>query len=297
MNNDKSLEKQTADLGAYLKAKTTSAELRNMMTTLLTYYSQYQNSYVKHNDSVNEVEINFVVEITSIVPSPFRLSIIFSTLPTKENKFMYVPILRKLNDAVRQIKSADPDSVISRYFIECLIDKKVLHPIMYGDSWMINLDALFFYLQGIAPPSLTAHQQQSIFSDTSRIATSGDIWRAFLAQDQDTPIRKLNIRYFIANNNLPYFISPDKKWQIDYPAFLQQLNPRNICKHSSLPRIRNHDYIVDNFTKTHPQLCVTRDMVEFAILSDKVFKTNHGRRWLINYDQLERQVLADLSSD
>lgn len=37
------------------------------MTTLLTYYSQYQNSYVKHNDSVNEVEINFVVEITSIV--------------------------------------------------------------------------------------------------------------------------------------------------------------------------------------------------------------------------------------
>lgn len=41
---------------------------------------------------------------------------------------MYVPILRKLNDAVRQIKSADPDSVISRYFIECLIDKKVLHP-------------------------------------------------------------------------------------------------------------------------------------------------------------------------
>ena len=74
---------------------------------------------------------------------------------------MYVPILRKLNDAVRQIKSADPDSVISRYFIECLIDKKVLHPIMYGDSWMINLDELFFYLQGIAPPSLTAHQQQS----------------------------------------------------------------------------------------------------------------------------------------
>ena len=46
LNNDKSLEKQTADLGAYLKAKTTSAELRNMMTTLLTYYSQYQNSYV-----------------------------------------------------------------------------------------------------------------------------------------------------------------------------------------------------------------------------------------------------------
>lgn len=210
---------------------------------------------------------------------------------------MYVPILRKLNDAVRQIKSADPDSVISRYFIECLIDKKVLHPIMYGDSWMINLDELFFYLQGIAPPSLTAHQQQSIFSATSRIATSGDIWRAFLAQDADTPIRKLNIRYFISKNNLPYFISPDTKWQIDYPAFLQKLNPRNICKHSSLPRIRNHDYIVDNFAKTHPQLCVTRDMVEFAILSEKVFKTNHGRRWLINYDQLERQILADLSSD
>lgn len=41
---------------------------------------------------------------------------------------MYVPILRKLNDAVWQIKSADPDSVISRYFIECLIDKKSYIP-------------------------------------------------------------------------------------------------------------------------------------------------------------------------
>ena len=38
-------------------------------------------------------------------------------------------------------------------------------------------------------------------------------------------------------------------------------------------------------------------MVEFAILSDKVFKTNHGRRWLINYDQLEQQVFADLCYD
>ena len=210
---------------------------------------------------------------------------------------MYVPILRKLNDAIRQIKTADPDSVISRYFIECLIDKKVLRPVMYGDAWMINLDELFFYLQGVAPPHLTVKQQQLVFADTERIVSSGDIWRAFRNQDQDTPIRKLNIRYFIAKNNLPYFISPNTKWQIDYPAFLQKLNPRNICEHASLPRIRNHDYIVDNFAKTHPQLRVTRDMVEFAILSDKVFKTNHGRRWLINYDQLERQVFADLCYD
>lgn len=67
LNNNKSLEKQNSELGAFLKIKNTSNELRNMTTTLLTYYSQYQNSYVKHNDLVNEAEIDFVIEITSVV--------------------------------------------------------------------------------------------------------------------------------------------------------------------------------------------------------------------------------------
>ena len=36
-----------------------------MFRTLVKYYSNYQNSFVKHNDAVIEEEIEFVFEVTS----------------------------------------------------------------------------------------------------------------------------------------------------------------------------------------------------------------------------------------
>ena len=67
LGNNRSLENQIADLGAMLKNKNTSIELRNMVTQVIKYYTDFQNSHVKHNDSVNEQEIEYVIELTSIV--------------------------------------------------------------------------------------------------------------------------------------------------------------------------------------------------------------------------------------
>ena len=65
LQNDKSLEKQIGDVGAYQKAKGISAETTNMFNTLLDYYSKYQNKYAKHDDNVNPKEIEFVIDLTS----------------------------------------------------------------------------------------------------------------------------------------------------------------------------------------------------------------------------------------
>lgn len=65
LQNDKPLEKQIADVGAYQKAKGISSETTNMFNTLLDYYSKYQNKYVKHDDNVNEKEIEFIIDLTS----------------------------------------------------------------------------------------------------------------------------------------------------------------------------------------------------------------------------------------
>lgn len=67
LGNNRSLENQIADLGAMLKNNNTSIELRNMVTQVIKYYTDFQNSHVKHNDSVNEQEIEYVIELTSIV--------------------------------------------------------------------------------------------------------------------------------------------------------------------------------------------------------------------------------------
>ncbi|WP_407487798.1 hypothetical protein [Elizabethkingia anophelis] len=65
LKNNKPLEKQTSDIGAYIREKGVSKELINMFIKLVDYYCQYQNTYVKHNDAVVENEIEIIFEMTS----------------------------------------------------------------------------------------------------------------------------------------------------------------------------------------------------------------------------------------
>lgn len=67
LNNNRSLENQIGDIGALLKNKGASVELRNMVPQTIKYYTDFQNSHVKHNDSVNSQEIEYVIELTSVL--------------------------------------------------------------------------------------------------------------------------------------------------------------------------------------------------------------------------------------
>ena len=67
LGNNKSLESQISDLGSQLKAKGASDELRNMVVKIIEYYTKFQNNHVKHNDAVNGDEIEYVIELTSVV--------------------------------------------------------------------------------------------------------------------------------------------------------------------------------------------------------------------------------------
>lgn len=67
LKNGKSLENNIAELGLKLKEADTSIELRNMCTQIIKYYTDFQNNHVKHNDKVNEKEIEYIIELTSVV--------------------------------------------------------------------------------------------------------------------------------------------------------------------------------------------------------------------------------------
>jgi hypothetical protein len=64
LSNQKSIENQLSEIGCFIKNKSCSKELINMFVKLLDYYNKYHNSYIKHDDAVNEKEIEFVFEIT-----------------------------------------------------------------------------------------------------------------------------------------------------------------------------------------------------------------------------------------
>jgi hypothetical protein len=65
LSNQRTLENQLSEVGAFLKARGASPEHTNMFVKLIDYYCKYQNNYVKHDDAVIEEEIEFLIEITS----------------------------------------------------------------------------------------------------------------------------------------------------------------------------------------------------------------------------------------
>lgn len=67
LSNERSLENQITGLGQMLKKYGASVELRNMVIQIIKYYTDFQNSHVKHNDKVNDDEIEYVIELTSVV--------------------------------------------------------------------------------------------------------------------------------------------------------------------------------------------------------------------------------------
>lgn len=67
LRNNKSLENNISEIGKVLSEEQVNPQFRNVITTIITYYTKYQNDFIKHDDRVNEDELLFVVELTSIL--------------------------------------------------------------------------------------------------------------------------------------------------------------------------------------------------------------------------------------
>ena len=67
LSNDRPLEKQQDDISKFLKAKGISDSLISMYNKLREYYCDYQNIHAKHNDQIKKQELEFIIELTSIM--------------------------------------------------------------------------------------------------------------------------------------------------------------------------------------------------------------------------------------
>ena len=61
---------------------------------------------------------------------------------------MYLPRLRRISDVVKEVKRADPESVITYCAIMKLIECGKITAMKYGNAWLINLDELYHVLGG-----------------------------------------------------------------------------------------------------------------------------------------------------
>ncbi len=198
---------------------------------------------------------------------------------------MYLPRLRRIDTVIKEMKQADCNTVVSRHFITTLLREGKITPLKYGDAWVVNIDELYGYLCG-----MRFDEKQYTPPTKRNIKKSGEIWREFLSEDPDTKVRKLNLRLFVKEQGIWYFTSSVGHWVIDADELMYKLNPRGVDCSFDMPRLRWHDETVCRFRYLHQDIPVTISIVEKAFQSDNVYKIQNGHRWIINYDQLEREV-------
>ncbi len=118
-----------------------------------------------------------------------------------------------------------------------------------------------------------------------KMVGSGYIMRLFKTVDKQTIIRRPNLRRFARNNGVKYMIV-EQKWLIDIDGFMKVIAPKEYPSNIPFPKLRSIKTSVEEYNKAHKQQ-INKHIVERCMQSDKVFKYNHGNRWLINYDELE----------
>ncbi len=202
---------------------------------------------------------------------------------------MYLPRLRRIDTVIKTMRQADRDTVVSRFFLTKLLKEGKITQLKYGDSWVINIDELYGFMSG-----MKFEDEPYTPPPKRNLQKSGEIWRMFQAEDPETKVRKLNLRLFVKEQGIWYFTSSVGHWVIDVDALMYKLNPRGIDCAFNMPRLRWHDETVRRFRWLHQDIPVTINIVEKAFQSDNVFKIQNGLRWIINYDQLEREVYAML---
>lgn len=69
LENEKSLENNRNIIMTKLKEKKAANEIRNLFDKVLDYYAKYQNDHVKHNAKVDKNELEFIINLTSIMMS------------------------------------------------------------------------------------------------------------------------------------------------------------------------------------------------------------------------------------
>lgn len=121
---------------------------------------------------------------------------------------------------------------------------------------------------------------------------TGEIYRAFKQQDSDTIIRKLNLRMFCAKENIKHTIC-EHYWLIDFNDLMTKLNPKNITETKTLPRLRTKKTAREEWNKCHRKK-IKHYIIDCICDSGKVFVYKHGRHNIINYDELEQELIKVL---
>ena len=122
--------------------------------------------------------------------------------------------------------------------------------------------------------------------------STGQIYRYIKSVDKDTIIRKTNMRTFCQKENLDYTICQGKML-INKESFLKALNPKGLTKSKPFPRLRTK-FSAQKEWNAHHRKKIKHYIIDCICNSGKVFVYKHGKYNIINYDELEEELIKEL---
>ena len=103
--------------------------------------------------------------------------------------------------------------------------------------------------------------------------------------DNNTPFRKRNFKHFLINNNIQ-INKVGQVYLINKDDFFEKINPKNIEKQYSIPKVRTMQGTVDEYNNTHADK-ITIHLIE-ELRANKSIQFYKGTRLcLINYDEVK----------
>ena len=123
--------------------------------------------------------------------------------------------------------------------------------------------------------------------------TTGQIFRLIKEQDNETIIRRTNMRTFCEKENLDYTICQER-WLINLDDFLKALNPKQYKSGIKFPRLRTKIGAQKEWNSKHKRQKIKHFIIDKICDSGRVFVYKHGRYNIINYDELEVEIKKEL---
>ena len=122
--------------------------------------------------------------------------------------------------------------------------------------------------------------------------TSGQLCRYIKNIDKNSIVERKNVRYFCKKENLDYTICQGI-WLIDLHSFVNALNPKQYTESKPFPRLRTKKTAQKEWNAHHRKK-IKHYIIDCICDSEKVFVYKHGRHNIINYDQLEQELIKEL---
>ncbi len=63
-----------------------------------------------------------------------------------------------------------------------------------------------------------------------------------------------------------------------------------MSEHYEVPRLRNLRYCVNSWNKRYKRWQIDKHDIEYLIKNEKIFSFKHGNRWVLNYDEVLKEL-------